>query len=105
MDYDTLINVVKSDLTVSYGVGYILLSGLFPLSAFLTYIGAFKQQVNWSWLIVRLVIGFVLLDQYEFILDTTRLLVQGLHQALGLHTDYVAQYQRILEQFQTLYES
>lgn len=89
---DLVIQAVKNDLPNCLNAGQIMLTSLFVLAVFVRYVGLLNHHVNWGDVIVRLVIGFVLLQNYTTIMDTTRDIVAGVDQTVNPNQDYVSQY-------------
>ena len=57
---DLVITAVKSDLFTVLETGRYLLTALFLLAVFMDYLEILNTNVNWSDVIIRLVLGFVL---------------------------------------------
>jgi hypothetical protein len=89
---DTVINAVKTDLSTVLSTGQYLLVSLFLLAVFVQYVGLLSHPVNWADVIVRLIIGFILLQSYEWIMDTTYAIITGIDQTINPNQDFVSQY-------------
>ena len=80
---DTVLTAVKGDLSTVLTTGSYLLGSFFILAVFVNYLGILSYNVNWADVIIRLVIGFVLLQNYIWIMDTTYGVVSGVDQAIN----------------------
>jgi type IV secretory pathway VirB6-like protein len=89
---DTVLTAVKGDLSTVLTTGSYLLGSLFVLAVFVNYIGILSYNVNWADVIVRLVIGFVLIQNYIWIMDTTYGVISGVDQAINPNQNFVDQY-------------
>ncbi len=72
-----------------------MLASFFVLAVFLQYVGVLSRPVNWADVIVRLVIGLVLIQNYTWIMDTTRTVVSDVDVMVNPNQDYVSQYAQI----------
>ena len=98
---DLVIQAVKNDLPNCLNTGQIMLTSLFVLAVFVRYIGLLSHHVNWADVIVRLVIGFVLLQNYTTIMDTTRDIVISVDQTVNPNQDYVSQFAQMSNTMET----
>ena len=72
-----------------------MLASFFVLAVFLQYVGLLSRPINWADVIVRLVIGLVLIQNYTWIMDTTRTVVSDVDVMVNPNQDYVSQYAQI----------
>ena len=96
---DTVITAVKADLTNVINSGQYMLLSLFILAVVVNYIGILTHQVNWADVIVRLVIGVILLQNYVWLMDTTRTIVTSIDQMVNPNQDFVSQYAQMSNNF------
>lgn len=89
---DVVIAAVKNDLPNCLSTGQTMLVSLFVVAVFVRYVGLLSHPVSWADVIVRLVIGFVLLQNYILVMDTTRDIVTGVDQMVNPNQDFVSQY-------------
>jgi hypothetical protein len=89
---DLVIQAVKNNLPNILNTGQIMLTSMFVLAVFVRYVGILSHHVNWADVIIRLVIGFVLLQNYTTIMDTTRDIVSSIDRTVNPTQDYVTQY-------------
>ena len=89
---DLVIQAVKNDLPNCLSTGQTMLASLFVVAVFVRYTGLLSHHVNWADVIVRLVIGFVLLQNYTLIMDTTRDIVTSVDQTINPNQDFVSQF-------------
>ncbi|HOY09012.1 MAG TPA: type IV secretion system protein [Candidatus Omnitrophota bacterium] len=101
---DFIIGVINSDLAGIIQLGQFLLGGFFVLACFVTYLGVFQNKANWSGLIVRLVIGFFLLQNYILVMETTRDIVAGIDLKISPDQNATNQYVNMCENMQKIYE-
>lgn len=97
---DLIIQAVKVDLPNCISTGQTMLVSLFVVAVFVRYVGLLSHHVNWADVIVRLVIGFVLLQNYTLILDTTRSIVSDVDTMINPTQDYVSQYATMSQNIQ-----
>ena len=102
---DQIIQAVQVDLPNSINAGHIMLVSLFVVAVFVRYTGLLSHQVNWADVIVRLVIGFVLLQNYTAIMDTTRTIVSDVDITINPTQDYVTQYATMSQNIQQRQQS
>ena len=101
---DFVISIVKSDLWGIIHTGRYLLSGLFLFAVFVHFLGILAHQTSWSSLLMRLVIGFILLQNYVWIMDTTKDIVVGLDKTITPQQDFSKQYAEMSENLRVEYE-
>lgn len=102
---DTVLTAVKGDLSTVLTTGSYLLGSLFILAVFINYIGLFSYSVNWADVIVRLIIGFVLIQNYVWIMDTTYGIVSGIDQAINPNQNFVDQYATMSNNMQQQFQN
>ncbi|MCA9407205.1 MAG: hypothetical protein KC733_00815 [Candidatus Omnitrophica bacterium] len=102
MDY--IINVVKGDISGIISAGQLMLSSLFLLAVVTQYIGIINHQGGWAGLLLRLAIGYVLLQNYIWLLDTTREIVVGVDQLINPDQSFVNQYAVMSDNLRQQYE-
>ncbi|MBI3601515.1 MAG: type IV secretion system protein [Candidatus Omnitrophica bacterium] len=102
---DLVLSVVKTDLANALNAGRYMLASLFMLAVFVRYAGILSHHVSWADVIVRLVVGFVLLQNYTWIMDTTRNIVAGVDQTINPQQDFVSQYASMSQTMQTKNEN
>lgn len=103
MDY--VINVVKGDLGGILQTGQLMLSSLFLLAVVTHYIGSIQNQGGWASLLVRLVIGFILIQNYVWLMDTTKEIITGLDQMINPDQSFTNQYATMTDNLRQEYES
>jgi len=101
---DIVIAAIKSDLNSVLDAGRYMLTGLFIVAVFNSYVGILSKNVNWTDVILRLVIGFVLLQNYTWIMDTTRDIVVGLDQRISPDQSAIDQYAQMNDNMQKQYQ-
>ncbi|MBU1862484.1 MAG: type IV secretion system protein [Candidatus Omnitrophica bacterium] len=84
--------VVKDQVGDMINLGRYLTAGLFGLAALFTYVGIFQGKMNFTRLITCLVIGFVMLQSYTWIMDTTRDIVEGINYQINGGEDYLNEF-------------
>ena len=89
---DFIIDVINSDMAGIIQLGRFLIGGFFIIASFITYLGVFQNKANWTGLILRLVIGFVLLQNYIWIMETTRDIVHGIDLKISPSQNATEQY-------------
>ena len=82
-----------------------MLTALFVVAVFMNYLDVLNNNVNWANVIMRLVLGFVLLQNYTWIMDTTRDIVAGLDVRINPDQSYVNQYAEMGDNMQKQYEA
>ena len=102
---DLIITAVKADLFTALEAGRYMLTALFILAVFMNYLDVLNNNVNWANVIMRLVLGFVLLQNYTWIMDTTRDIVAGLDARINPDQSYVNQYAEMGDNMQKQYEA
>lgn len=102
---DLVIQAVKNDLPNCLNTGRLMLASLFVFAVFVRYVGLLSHHVNWADVIMRLVIGFVLLQNYTSIMDTTRDIVSSVDQTVNPEQDFVSQYAQMSNTMQTQHEN
>ena len=102
---DLIIQAVKGDLSNCLSAGQTMLVSLFAVAVFVRYVGLLTHHVNWAEVIVRLVIGFVLLQNYTWIMDTTRTIVSDVDSTINPTQDYVSQYATMSQNIQQRQQS
>jgi len=89
---DAVLTAVKADLNNVLNAGRYILASFFVLAVFFNYIGLLSRGVNWAEVILRLVIGLVLLQNYTWMMDTTRDIVVSVDEMINPNHDFVTQY-------------
>ncbi len=102
---DIVLAAIKTDLSSVLDAGRYLLTGLFILAVFNSYVGILSKTVNWTDVILRLVIGFVLLQNYVWVMDTTRDIVIGIDQMVNPEQSTINQYAQMNDNMQKQYEA
>jgi hypothetical protein len=102
---DLVLLAVKNDLDTVLRTGWYLLSSLFILAVFIQYLGVLENRANWPNLLLRLVIGFVLLQNYVWIMDTTKEIVVGVDQRINPEQSYINQYASMSDNMRSSFES
>jgi hypothetical protein len=102
---DTVLTAVKGDLSTVLTTGSYLLGSFFILAVFVNYLGILSYNVNWADVIIRLVIGFVLLQNYIWIMDTTYGVVSGVDQAINPNQNFVDQYATMSNNMQQQFQN
>ncbi len=102
---DIVLTAVRSDLTTVLNTGRYMLISLFILAVFVNYVGILSQGVNWTDVIIKLVIGFILLQNYVWIMDTTYNIVSGLDQTINPNQNYVDQYAAMSNNMQQQFQN
>lgn len=101
---DIVIAAIKSDLNSVLDAGRYMLTGLFIVAVFNSYVGILSKNINWTDVILRLVIGFVLLQNYTWVMDTTRDIVVGLDQRISPDQSAIDQYAQMNDNMQKQYQ-
>ena len=102
---DFIINIIKNDISGILGLGRLLIGSFFILAVLFMYLGIFSnKQANWSGLIFRLVVGFVLLESYTWILDMVKDIVVGIDKTINPQTTAANQYLLMSQNMQNVYE-
>lgn len=101
---DFIIDIVKTDLWSVINAGRYLLGGLFLFAVLVHFLGILSHQTNWAALLMRLVIGFILLQNYVWIMDTTKEVVVGLDKMITPQQDFSRQYAQMSENLRQQYE-
>lgn len=102
MDY--VIEVIKGDLGNIIYAGQLMLSGFFLLAVIIQYIGVIQSQGRWTGLLLRLAIGFILLQNYVWMMDTTREIVEGIDVMVNPDQSFVNQYAEMSDNLRQEYE-
>lgn len=102
---DLVITAVKSDLFTAIEAGRYILSAFFIIAVFRSYLDVLNTNVNWSEVIIRLVIGFALLQNYTWIMDTTRDVVVGIDEKINPDQSFINQYAAMSDNMQKQYEA
>ncbi|MDP2654346.1 MAG: hypothetical protein Q8Q08_09985 [Candidatus Omnitrophota bacterium] len=102
---DLVITAVKTDLFTALDAGRYMLTALFIVAVFRSYLDVLNTTVNWSDVIIRLVIGFALLQNYTWIMDTTRDVVIGVDEKINPDQSYINQYAAMSDNMQKEYEA
>lgn len=96
---DLVLTAVKTDLNNVLNAGRYMLASFFVLAVFFNYIGLLSKGVNWAEVILRLVIGLILLQNYTWMMDTTRNIVISVDEMVSPNQDFVAQYAAMSDNF------
>jgi hypothetical protein len=102
---DIVITSVKADLFTALDAGRYMLTALFIVAVFMSYLDVLNSNVNWSNVIMRLVLGFVLLQNYTWIMDTARDVVVGVDERINPDQSYINQYAQMSDNMQKQYEA
>jgi len=102
---DLVITAVKADLFTALDAGRYMLTALFIVAVFRSYLDVLNTNVNWSDVIIRLVLGFALLQNYTWVMDTTRDIVAGVDERINPDQSFVNQYAQMGDNMQTQYEA
>lgn len=102
---DLVIAAVKSDLFTALDAGRFMLTALFIVAVFRSYVDVLNTNVNWADVIIRLVIGFALLQNYTWIMDTTRDVVVGVDARINPDQSPINQYAQMSDNMQKQYEA
>lgn len=97
---DLVLTAVKSDLNNILNAGHYMLASFFVLAVFFNFIGIMSKSVNWAEVILRLIIGLILLQNYVWIMDTTRNIVVSVDEMINPNQDFVSQYAAMSDNFQ-----
>ncbi len=89
---DLIIAAVKVDLNDALNTGRYMLVSLFGVAVFVRYTGLLSHHVNWADIVLRVVVGFILLQNYTWVMDTTRNIVVGVDETINPNQDFVSQY-------------
>ena len=101
---DLVLSAVKTDLNNVLNAGWCMLGSFFILAVFFSYVGIMSRGVNWAEIILRLVIGLVLLQNYVWIMDTTRNIVISIDEMITPNQDYFSQYAAMSDNFHKLHQ-
>jgi hypothetical protein len=102
---DVIFAAIDSDLAGTLILGRTLLGAFFILACFFMFIGIFStKEANWSGLILRLVIGFVLLQNYIEIMSMVRDIITGIDTTINPDISAADQYMTMSENMQAIYE-
>ena len=89
---DLVLSAVKADLNNVLNTGRYMLVSFFLVAVFVNYVGILSHHVNWGNVILRLAVGFILLQNYVWIMDTTRNIVTNVDEMINPNQDFVSQY-------------
>ncbi|MBP9854907.1 MAG: hypothetical protein KBD53_08575 [Candidatus Omnitrophica bacterium] len=103
MDY--IIDVVKGDLGRILFSGQFMLSSLFLLAVVTQYLGVIQHKDGWTGLLLRLTIGFILLQNYTWLMDTTRVIVEGVDVMINPDQSFINQYATMSDNLRQEYEA
>ena len=101
---DIVILAIKNDLNSVLDAGRLMLTAFFIVAVFNSYIGILSKPVNWTDVILRLVLGFVLLQNYTWVMDTTRDIVAGIDQRVNPEQSAIKQYADMNDNMQKQYQ-
>ncbi|MCA9408627.1 MAG: hypothetical protein KC733_08050, partial [Candidatus Omnitrophica bacterium] len=102
---DFILDAIRGDLTGTLIIGRTLLGAFFVLACFFMYLGIFtSKNANWSGLLFRLVLGFVLLQNYSLVMDSVKDIIVAVDSTVNPSTTGAEQYMVISENMQKLYE-
>lgn len=101
---DFIIGVVKGDLGNVLYAGQLMIGSLFLLAVVTHYLGVIQHQGGWSGLLLRLVIGFILLQNYAWLMDTTKDIVEGIDAMINPDQSFVNQYASMSDNLRQQYE-
>ena len=102
---DLVLTAIRSDLTSVLNTGTYLLTGLFLLAVFTSYVGIISNRANWADVILRLVIGLIILQNYVWIMDKTYEIVVSVDQAVNPEQNFVNQYASMSDNMQQQFKS
>ncbi len=101
---DLVLLAIKADLDNVLNAGRYMLASFFLLAVFINYVGILSRSVNWADVIVRLVIAFILLQNYVWLMDTTRNIVISIDQTISPNQNTVSQYAAMSDNIWKLHE-
>ncbi len=96
---DLVLSAVKADLDSVLSAGRYMLASFFVMAVFFNYMGLLSRSVNWADIIVRLVIGLVLLQNYTWVMDTTRNIVIDVDAMITPNHSDISQYATMNDNF------
>ena len=96
---DLVLTAVKADLNNILNAGHYMLASFFVLAVFFNFVGIMSRNVNWAEVVLRLVIGLILLQNYIWIMDTTRNIVVSVDEMINPNQDFVSQYAAMSDNF------
>ncbi|MDO8674749.1 MAG: hypothetical protein Q7K71_01365 [Candidatus Omnitrophota bacterium] len=102
---DVVLSAVKTDLNRVLDAGQYMLVSFFLLAVFVNYVGILSRSINWADVVLRLAIGFVLLQNYVWIMDTTRNIVASVDEMLNPNQDFISQYAAMSDNIWKLHEA
>ncbi len=97
---DLVLFAVKTDLANALNAGQYMLLSLFAVAVFMNFLNILKYNVNWADVILRLVLGLILLQNYVWVMDTTRNIVVGVDEMVNPNQDFVSQYSLMSQNMQ-----
>ena len=101
---DLILLAVKADLNNVLNVGQYMLLSLFGVAVFMNFLNILKYHINWADVILRLVVGLVLIQNYPWVMDTTRNIVVGVDEMVNPNHDFVSQYSLMSQNMQKEHE-
>ena len=101
---DLVLFAVKTDLANVLNAGQYMLLSLFGLAVLMNFLNILKYNVNWADVILRLVLGLILLQNYAWVMDTTRDIVVGVDEMVNPNQDFVSQYAVMSQNMQKKHE-
>ena len=100
--YDIIISIVKTHLDTVIHLGGTLLLSFLPLAILITYLGVMRNRASWADLFLRVVIGFIILQNYEYWMDSIRNIVVDIINTVTPN-DFVNEYMKLVDDFQQKY--
>jgi len=102
---DFILDAIRTDLAGILIIGRTLLGSFFIFACFFMYLGIFaSKEANWSGVIFRLILGFVLLQNYALVMDTVKDIIVAVDTAINPSTSAPEQYMIMSQNMQDLYE-
>ncbi len=97
---DLILLTVRADLSNVLNAGRYMLLSLFAVAVFMNFLNILKYNINWADVILRLVIGVILLQNYTWVMDTTRNISVGVDEMVNPNQDFISQYSLINQNMQ-----
>lgn len=73
-------------------IGRMLLGSFFILATVTTYLGSMQGRQGWTGLFIRLTIGFMLLQNYAFVMTQTEKIVESINQKINPDGSWLERY-------------
>ncbi|MCA9407229.1 MAG: hypothetical protein KC733_00950, partial [Candidatus Omnitrophica bacterium] len=102
---DFILDTIRGDLIGVLTTGRTLLGSFFIMACFFMYLGIFTSKgANWSGLIFRLILGFVLLQNYALVMDSVKDIIVAVDTTINPSESAAEQYMIMSQNMQELYE-